>query len=88
MAGGGVKGGQILGHYPKPMSPDNLHWIARSRFIPTTPWEAGKSDLKSNGLPMNNDLHQLIRPSLFLSLEWNSSMDGCIGRCRFRFGST
>jgi uncharacterized protein (DUF1800 family)/uncharacterized protein (DUF1501 family) len=40
MTGGGVKGGQILGHYPQPMSPDNDYWIARSRFIPTTPWDA------------------------------------------------
>ena len=33
MAGGQVKGGQVLGRYPQPMSEANDHWIGRGRFI-------------------------------------------------------
>lgn len=40
VVGGDIKGGQILGHYPQPLSPDYLYWIPRGRFIPTTPWDA------------------------------------------------
>jgi hypothetical protein len=39
MAGGNVKGGQILGHYPD-FSPGNPSWIDRGRFVPTTPWSS------------------------------------------------
>lgn len=39
MAGGSVKGGQILGQYPD-LSSDNAAWIDRGRFVPTTPWDA------------------------------------------------
>ena len=39
MAGGSVKGGQILGQYPD-FSTDNPAWIDRGRFVPTTPWDA------------------------------------------------
>ncbi|KAL7541680.1 LOW QUALITY PROTEIN: hypothetical protein ACHAXR_011131 [Thalassiosira sp. AJA248-18] len=38
--GGQIKGGQILGNYPQPLSPDYLYWIPRGRLIPTTPWDA------------------------------------------------
>ena len=40
MAGGSVKGGQVLGRYPQPLGPDNDYWIGRGRFIPTTPWDS------------------------------------------------
>jgi hypothetical protein len=39
LAGGDVKGGQILGQYPD-FSPDNPAWIDRGRFVPTTSWDA------------------------------------------------
>jgi hypothetical protein len=40
MMGGKVRGGRILGDYPRPLSPDSTSWIGRGRFIPTTPWDA------------------------------------------------
>lgn len=40
MMGGKVRGGRILGDYPRPLSPKCPSWIGRGRFIPTTPWDA------------------------------------------------
>ena len=40
LLGGKVKGGQILGTYPFPLTPDHPKWIGRGRFIPETPWDA------------------------------------------------
>jgi hypothetical protein len=39
IAGGNVKGGQILGDYPD-FSLDNPSWIDRGRYVPTTSWDA------------------------------------------------
>lgn len=39
LAGGNVRGGQILGQYPE-FSTDNPAWIDRGRFVPTTAWDA------------------------------------------------
>jgi len=41
MAGGGIKGGQILGEYPKQLSRLNKYWTGnRGRMIPSTPYDA------------------------------------------------
>ena len=29
MVGGSVKGGEVLGRYPQPLSPENDYWIGR-----------------------------------------------------------
>ena len=40
LAGGSVKGGQVLGDYPQPLTGGHPSAIPRGRFIPTTPWDA------------------------------------------------
>ena len=39
IAGGGIDGGRILGHYPTDLSDDGYLSIGRGRLIPTTSWE-------------------------------------------------
>ena len=38
--GGGIKGGRLLGKYPRPLDATNEFMIARGRLIPSTPWDA------------------------------------------------
>ena len=40
VAGGSVKGGQILGEYPKRVKWGSYLNLGRGRMLPTTPWEA------------------------------------------------
>jgi cullin-associated NEDD8-dissociated protein 1 len=40
MAGGAVKGGQIVGRYPDDLSPEGDQILHRGRVVPSTPWEA------------------------------------------------
>ena len=40
LAGGGVKGGQVLGAYPDDLTGGGSKNIGRGRLIPTTSWEA------------------------------------------------
>lgn len=40
MAGGSVKGGQVLGKFPTPLGPESDYWLGRGRWIPTTPWDS------------------------------------------------
>jgi hypothetical protein len=45
MAGGGLRGGQILGQYPRGLDPNgdparSTHIMSAGRVVPTTPWEA------------------------------------------------
>ena len=40
MAGGAVRGGQILGEFPDDLTDDGELNIGRGRLIPTTSWEA------------------------------------------------
>lgn len=40
MLGGDVKGGQLLGKYPRPLDATNEFFIPRGRLIPSTPWDA------------------------------------------------
>lgn len=39
MAGGAVKGGQVLGEYPSDLSPKGSQTLSRGRMIPTTSWD-------------------------------------------------
>ena len=39
LAGGAVRGGQILGKYPTDLSNKGANNIGRGRFLPTTSWE-------------------------------------------------
>ena len=43
MAGGAVKGGQILGDYPS-LGEDSDVNLGRGRLLPTTGWEQVRSD--------------------------------------------
>ncbi len=40
MFGGAVKGGKILGEYPRSFDPNEEWMLGRGRVIPTTPWDA------------------------------------------------
>lgn len=41
VAGGGVRGGQVLGRYPSSFEEAaNPHVLNKGRMVPTTPWEA------------------------------------------------
>lgn len=40
VAGGSVKGGQIVGTFPERLSEDSDLWIRGGRMIPTTPWDS------------------------------------------------
>eukprot|EP00985_Skeletonema_marinoi_P031822 scaffold37821_cov127-Skeletonema_marinoi.AAC.1 len=57
LLGGKVNGGQILGTYPYPLTPEHPKWIGRGRFIPTTPWDAVWNGLSNwMGLRLDEDL--------------------------------
>ena len=40
MIGGGLKGGRILGEYPKDLTKDGPLILQRDRVIPTTSWDS------------------------------------------------
>ncbi len=57
LLGGKVNGGQILGTYPYPLTPEHPKWIGRGRFIPTTPWDAVWNGIGNwMGLQLDDDL--------------------------------
>jgi len=51
MAGGAVKGGQILGDYPS-LGEDSDVNIGRGRLIPTTAWEQVRSHSRLASAPI------------------------------------
>jgi hypothetical protein len=40
MAGGAIKGKQIMGSYPASLLPDDDQILGRGRVIPSTPWDS------------------------------------------------
>jgi uncharacterized protein (DUF1501 family) len=40
IAGGSVKGGQIIGTFPERLGEEGDYWTSRGRMIPTTPWDS------------------------------------------------
>jgi len=40
IAGGSIKGGQVLGEYPKDMTKNGKDMLSRGRVLPTTSWES------------------------------------------------
>ena len=57
MFGGSVKGGQILGEYPKDITSDSELNIGRGRLIPTSSWESMlTAPIQWMGLDSDEDL--------------------------------